>query len=72
MEETKVIYSVKEVAGLLHVDVHTVYKLINAGVLPAIKLGTLKVTVKALDRFLEDYNGMDLSDLNHITKYAVS
>lgn len=60
------LYTVKEVSGILKVNVHTVYDLIKAGLLPALKLGSLKVRRISLMNFLEKYDGMDLSDLTDI------
>lgn len=60
------LYTVKEVSGILKVNVHTVYDLIKAGLLPALKLGSLKVRRISLMDFLEKYDGMDLSDLTDI------
>lgn len=68
-KEDKMLYSVKEVSATLGVNVHIVYELIKKGLLPAMKLGSLKVRKKTLDDFLEKYDGMDLSDLDNITEY---
>lgn len=62
----RVIYTVKEVSVLLHSNIGYVYQLIETGILPALKLGSLKVRKEALDEFLRKYEGYDLSDLNHI------
>ena len=42
-KEDKMLYTVKEVALTLGVNVHIVYDLIKKGLLPAMKLGSLKV-----------------------------
>lgn len=42
-ENEKLLYTVKEASVLLGVNVHLVYRLINTGMLPAMKLGNLKV-----------------------------
>lgn len=60
------IYTVPEVAQLLKMNKGSVYNLINSGVLVALKLGSLKVTRYELLRFLKQYNGMDLTDLDNI------
>lgn len=60
------LYTVAETAKLFHVNRNTVYKLIDSGLLPALKLGSLKILGTALDEFLEKYNGYDLSDFNDI------
>lgn len=60
------IYTVPEVAQILKMNKNAVYSLINKGLLIALKLGSLKVTRYELLRFLKQYNGMDLSDLDNI------
>ena len=65
MKEDKMLYTVKEVSSTLGVNVHIVYDLIKKGLLPAMKLGSLKVRKQTLELFLEKYDGMDLS-LIHI------
>lgn len=65
---TEELYTVKEVSQILKVNVHKVYELIKVGVLPALKLGNLKIRSESLNKFLSDYDGMDLTDLNNIDK----
>ena len=60
------LYTVKEVASKLKVNVHKVYDLIHAGLLPALKLGNIKVRKESLDEFLLKYDGKDLTDINNI------
>jgi excisionase family DNA binding protein len=62
------LYTVKEVSLILKVNVHRVYDLIRSGMLPALKLGSLKVRKEALEKFLAEYEGYDLTDLNNIIK----
>lgn len=62
------LYTVKEVSKILKVDTHRVYNLISAGVLPAMKLGSLKVRKESLNLFLKEYDGMDLTDLSNVKK----
>ncbi len=57
-----VIFTVKEVSKLLKTNVDYVYKLIRAGLLPCITLGSIKVRKKSLEEFIEKYEGYDLSD----------
>lgn len=45
------IYTVKEVATLLHSSPNYIYNLIEKGYLPAIKLGSIKVRKEALETF---------------------
>lgn len=58
--------TVKEVSKILKVNVHRVYDLVRAGMLPALKLGSLKIRKSSLEKFLEEYDGMDISDVNNI------
>lgn len=60
------VYTVSETAHILRVNKNTVYELIHSGVLKCFKLGTIKITAKALSEFLETYDGYDLSDLTDI------
>lgn len=71
MNET-IIYTVKEIAKLLHTSPNYIYKLIDKGYLPAIRLGSIKVLKSSLDKFLEENEGNDLSDVNNIKKLDVS
>lgn len=60
------LYTVEEVATILKVNKNAVYDLIRKGILIALKLGRLKITKGTLIRFLRDYDGKDLSDLDNI------
>lgn len=60
------LYTVKEVSQILRVNVHRVYDLIKVGLLPALKLGNLKIRKESLQKFLSDYDGKDLTDLDNI------
>ncbi|KAE9633743.1 helix-turn-helix domain-containing protein [Defluviitalea raffinosedens] len=64
MEE--VLYTVTEVSKLIKTNPAYVYSLINNGLLPALKLGSLKVTRSSLLKFLETYEGKDLTDPTNI------
>lgn len=46
------IYTVQEVATILHSSPNYIYSLINKGYLPAIKLGSIKVLKKTLENFV--------------------
>lgn len=61
-----VVYTVKEVAKLLHSSPNYIYDLINKGYLPALKLGSVKVLKTSLEKFLIENNGKDLSDIDNI------
>lgn len=58
--------TVKEVSNILKINVHRVYDLVRTGMLPALKLGSLKIRKSSLEKFLEEYEGMDISDVNNI------
>ena len=67
----KMIFSVKEVAEILHSSPNYIYSLIEKGYLPAIKLGSLKIIRSTLERFLIENEGNDLSDINNIKKINI-
>lgn len=62
------IYTVTELSKRLKINRHLVYDLIRKGHLTALKLGSLKVTRDELERFLKEYNGKDLSDLDNVVE----
>lgn len=62
------IYTVKEVSKILKVNVHKVYDLIKSGLLPALKLGSLKVREETLNEFIAKYDGYDLTDFSNPVK----
>ena len=66
LKDEKLLYNVRETAAVLGVNVHLVYELINRKLLPALRLGSLKVRKSTLIDFVERYEGMDLSDLDNI------
>ncbi len=68
----RLIYTVQEVASVLHSSPNYIYDLINKGYLPAIKLGSLKVLKSTLERFLIQNEGKDLSDINNIRKLVTT
>lgn len=66
LNSNEILYTVPEIAKILKVDQHKVYELIEKKVLIGLKLGRLKVTRAELLRFLTEYTGKDLSDLDNI------
>jgi len=62
----RAVYSIKEVSSMLRINTGLAYQLVKCGLLPAIKLGSLKVRKAALDDFLVRYEGYDLNDLTDI------
>nr|WP_242965305.1 helix-turn-helix domain-containing protein [Petroclostridium xylanilyticum] len=61
-ESYDVLYTVSEVAELIKTNTKYVYDIIKAGLLPGLKLGSMKVTRSALLEFLNKYQGYDLTD----------
>lgn len=61
-----ILYTVQETAKLLKTNKGYVYSLINAGVLPALKLGSLKIRKSAIEEFLKLYENNDLTDPTNI------
>lgn len=62
----EVLYTVAETAKLLKTNPNYVYSLVRLGLLPALKLGSIKIRKDAIDEFLKKYEGLDLTDLNNI------
>ena len=54
------------------VNVHKVYELINSGLLPALKLGSIKIRRESLLRFLEENDGNDLTDTSNVVKMKMN
>lgn len=62
------IYTVQEVAKILHSSPNYIYSLIDKWYLPAIKLGSIKILKSTLEKFLLENEGKDLSNINNIKK----
>lgn len=60
--------SVKEVCGVLCMDKNRVYSLIKSGVLPSIKVGSYRVSASAVDYFISNNIGKDVTDPFNITE----
>lgn len=56
------LYTVREVSEILKCNVDYVHKLRKAGLLPFIKMGCYKVRKEALEEFLANHEGNDLTD----------
>jgi excisionase family DNA binding protein len=69
-KEREELYTVIEVAKILKIGKNKVYDLIHAGLLPVIKLGGIKIRSTSLHKFLDDYEGCDLSDPYNIKEYV--
>lgn len=70
MNETMV-YTVREVATILRTSPNYVYKLIEKGYLPAIRLGSVRILKKSLEQFLMANQGNDLSNIDKIKKLDI-
>ena len=66
--EEKMIYTTHEVAKILHSSPNYIYELINKGKLKAIKLKSFKICKSALEEFLKENEGNDLSDIDNVRK----
>lgn len=60
------LYTVKETAKILKTNTDYVYSLIKKGKLRCLKLGSYKIRKTTLEKFLLQYEGYDLSDLENI------
>lgn len=60
------LYTVKEVAEILRTNTDYVHALRRNGLLKFIKLGHYKVRAQELERFLQEYEGYDLTKPNEI------
>ncbi len=60
------LYTVKEVAQILKVNVDYVHKLRKVGILPFMKLGKFKCRRISLEKFLEEYEGKDITNPEYI------
>lgn len=63
--------TVPQVAERLKINKNFVYKLIDTRLLRALKLGSLKVRNTELNRFLQDFENKDLTDLGNIKDLEV-
>lgn len=53
------LYTVKEAAKVLKMNVSSVYDLINQNQLPGLKLGSMKIRGSDLERFIEKYPSIE-------------
>lgn len=68
--EEKITYdyllSVSEVAELLKTNKNMIYTLVDKKLLRAMKVGSLKIRNSEVIRFLDEYEGKDLTNLDNI------
>lgn len=67
----RLVYTVQEVAKILHSSPNYIYTLIEKGYLPALKLGSIKILKSTLEKFLVENEGKDFSDLTSIKPLKV-
>lgn len=60
--QSQLLYTMKEVATILHVNVGKANQLRRAGLIRCLKLGAWKVRREELERFLRYAEGKDLTD----------
>lgn len=62
----QMLYTIQDVANALKVSRNKVYELKRKGLIPFMKLGAWKCRREALEKFLREYEGYDLTDLSNI------
>ena len=67
----RLVYTVQEVAKILHSSPNYIYTLIEKGYLPALKLGSIKILKSTLEKFLVENEEKDFSDLTSIKPLKV-
>lgn len=60
MEE--MVYTVAQVASILHVNKNYVYELINKGMIPVLKFKSFRIRKSSLEKFLEKYESYQSND----------
>ena len=68
--EEKMIYTTHEVAKILHSSPNYVYELIRKGKLKAFKLKSIRILKSALEDFLKQNEGNDLSDIDNVRRLS--
>ncbi|SEV81529.1 helix-turn-helix domain-containing protein [[Clostridium] fimetarium] len=71
-DDQDVLYTIAETAKIMKTNTSYVYKLVNAGLIPVLKLGSYKIRKTSLGEFLAKYEGKDLTDPSHIVELEVS
>lgn len=70
IKEEQIVYSVQEVAKILHSSPNYIYELVKKGKLKAVKLKSIKILKSTLEDFLKENEGNDLSDIDNIRKIS--
>lgn len=63
-----ILYTVSETSKILKTNPAYVYELVKAGLIPVIKLGSIKIRKSSLLEFLEKYEGYDLTKPHELKK----
>ncbi|WP_097026145.1 helix-turn-helix domain-containing protein [Clostridium peptidivorans] len=58
--------SVTETAERLKTNKNFIYLLIKKGFLKSLKIGSMKIRNTEINRFLQEFDGKDLTDLNNV------
>ena len=67
--DEEIVYTVAQVAKILHVNRKYVYRLINNGILPTLKFKSYRIRKKSLEDFLKEYENIDLSNIWKVNNY---
>lgn len=67
MNDNDILYTVSEAAKILKIGKNLMYELVKARIIPVLKLGSYKIRKSSLERFVEEYEGYDFSNLSNIT-----
>ena len=70
VKEEKLVYTAQEVAKILHASPNYVYELIRKGKLKAFKLKSIRILKSALEDFLKQNEGNDLSDIDNVRRLS--
>lgn len=68
----ELLYTVQDVAKILKTNEAYVRRLIKKGLLKAMVLGRVKVRASALEEFLEQYEGYDVTNVDDIKKMEIT
>lgn len=56
------VYTVAQVANILHVNKNYVYELIDKGMIPVLKFKSFRIRKSSLEKFLEKYESYQNND----------
>lgn len=67
---SQIVKEEKEVAKILHASPNYVYELIRKGKLKAFKLKSIRILKSALEDFIKQNEGNDLSDIDNVRRLS--